>query len=165
MNEQQKGLLAVALAGALILTAARAHAQVLPLAQGAPQVAARPADEPGRKDPDRPVRRAVRQLEQAALQLDYASNSQELAWLQLAHDELAAALDDACCRARQRIAELEVDLNHVIVRDAARLGSPFSSSGDSFGPPAPTHGQLDRLVLEGQAILRDTPPAGRLEGS
>ena len=106
----------------------------------------------------RQLHAAVRGLEQAALQTDFASNDEELALLQSAHDRLLGAARSLCCAQRARALRLAADIDHVIVRDSARLGALVSPDGDSFGPPAPTRNQLAQLATEGRDLLRNVRP-------
>ncbi len=105
---------------------------------------------------------AVRELKQAAMQADFASNERELSLLQEAHENLLAAAGQLNGVQRTRAIELLADLDHVIKRGSAELGPLISSTGDTFGPPPPSRNQLAQLANEGQDLERGRRFAHRL---
>lgn len=168
MDNQKATFLMLTLVSIMVLFASHAHAQALNPEQRAPIAAIQYAGATSgvnRGDPARRIRSAVRKLEQAALQLDFSSNERELELLQSARDRLALAIGGLCCAQRERAAGLQADIDHVIVRDASRLGLLVSPEGNEFGPPAPTRSQLAQLVSEGQELVRDAPVVRRLRTS
>ena len=165
MDDQKKILLLLGLLCGIVLFASRAHAEPHSPQTEPHAAVAQFANDPRAthtSDPDKSIRAAVRVLEQAALQRDFASNQQELAFLQSAHDQLAAAMQALCCLQRERTAQLISDIKHVIVRDSTYLGAAVSAEGDDFGPPGPTQNQLKQLVTEGQDLVRNAPLVHRL---
>jgi len=105
---------------------------------------------------------AVRDLEQAALQWDFASNARELALLQWAHEDLAAAVKLLHGVQRTRTVELLADLDHAIRRASAHLGPLVSPDGNTFGRVAPSQNQLAQLATEAQDLARNAPTIHRL---
>ena len=105
---------------------------------------------------------AVRDLEQATLQADFASNERELALLAQAHQDLIAAAGQLHGVQRTRTIELLADLDHAIERASAQLGPLISSTGETFGPSPPSRNQLAQLATEGQDLERGAPVVHRL---
>lgn len=160
MNDEKKAFLLLALIGAMILFASQAHAEIGPPVthpSTASTVVTGDMQSKAGQSPMHEIRSAVGRLEQAALESDFASNTQVLALLQTAHDRLGSAIKSLCCAQRARAVQLQSDIEHVIVRDSARLGPLVSTDGDTFGPPAPTRNQLAQLATEGQDLMRDAP--------
>lgn len=105
---------------------------------------------------------AVRDLEQAALQWDFASNARELALLQQAHEDLAAAAKQLHGVQRTQTIDLLADLDHAIRRASTHLGPLLSPDGDTFGPLAPSRDQLAQLATEAQDLECNAPTIHRL---
>lgn len=170
MDKQPSGLLAIALAATLALAAGAAHARSLaPLREPQGDATTTQAEatvpgpyETGQQGSAHRIRVAVRRLEQAALQHDFASNERELQLLQSAHDELEAAIKTLCCGERERVAALESDIARALTEDSSYLGPLVSPDGEQFGPVAPSQSQLAQLVTEGQEVLRHAPTVERL---
>jgi len=161
MDDQQKAFLLLALICATVLFFTRAHAQEA-LTTEQPMAAAVAASEKKPIEAKQLIRLAVQQLQQAALQRDFASNADELQMLQSAHDTLVAAIKKLCCEEREHAAQLSSDIEHVLVRDSTYLGALVSPADDRFGPPAPTRDQLAQLAQEGEELMRGAPIVHRL---
>lgn len=164
MNMGSRAFFLIVAGSAMLVIASRARAgEFAPPLQTTPSseaIAANVGNPP--RAATQAIDRAVSKLEEAALQLDFASNDQELNLLYSAHDLLATAIDKLCCVQRERVAALEADIDHVILRDNALFGPDASPLGDRFGPPAPNRAQLVRLVKEGQGLARNMPGEFRL---
>jgi len=174
MDEQQKAFLLLALIIAIMFYAGRAHADVAgPAMLPSAAAAAVAGDDQSSKQhvAMHEIRSAARRLEQATLQWDFTSNSQEFALLRSAHDQLASAIKKLCCAQRGRAVEVLTDVEFVMARASAQLGPSRSATGASYGPPAPSRDQLAQLTIETQDLARETPSvhrlldAGRLDSS
>jgi len=161
MDDQQKTFLLLALICATVFFLTRAHAQE-PLTTEQPAAAAAAVTEAELPQASQLIRSVVQQLQQAVLQRDFASNADELALLQSAHDTLVAAIKKLCCQERERAAQLASDIEHVLVRDSTYLGPLTSPADERFGPVGPTRDQLAQLAQEGQELLRGAPTIHRL---
>jgi hypothetical protein len=105
---------------------------------------------------------AVRCLQQATLQWDFASNKDVLGLLRKAQDDLVAAARQQSGAQRMRTDELLADLNRAIERASTQLGSLSTPSGETFGPLAPSRNDLAQLASEGQDLERGVPLVHRL---
>jgi hypothetical protein len=105
---------------------------------------------------------AVRCLNQAALQWDFASNADVLALLRRAQDRLVAAAKLQDGQLRMRTDDLLADLNRAIERASTQLGTLSSPNGETFGPQAPGRNDLAQLASEGQDLERGAPLVHRL---
>jgi len=105
---------------------------------------------------------AVRALEQAALQADFASDAREIALLQRAHDDLSAAASRLKGAQRERTVQLLQDLDQAMERTTAQLGTLVGPGGESFGPRVPSRRLLARLATQAQELQRQAPEMGRL---
>src|ERR1700730_17076149 len=117
--------------------------------------------------PDAPaanIRDAARALEQAALQAQFASDAREVALLQQAHDDLAAAVDQLHGARRGRTKWWRDDLEQAIQRTATLLGPVMSPVDDGFGPPVPSRDQLVQLAIEAQELEGMAAEVHRLVG-
>ncbi len=162
MDERKKAFLLLTLVSAMMLFASHAHASTVSTATISGAGAPTNADTlqgPAQKAAMHQIRAAVRGLEQAALQADFASNAEELALLQSAHDRLQAAARSLCCAKRARSLRLAADIDHVIARASAHFGPLVSPDGDFIGPPAPSQNQLAQLATEGRELVRNVPTA------
>lgn len=161
MDDQQKAFLLITLICATVFFLTRAHAQE-PSAVMEPVNAAIAIGNSEPTETTQLIRAAVQQLQQAALQRDFASNTDELELLGSAHDTLVKAIKKLCCQERERATQLVSDIEHVLVRDSTYLGPLVSPADERFGPPAPTRDQLAQLVQEGQELVRGAPTMHRL---
>ncbi|SPE27037.1 exported hypothetical protein [Burkholderiales bacterium] len=165
MDDQQKTFLLLALIIAILFYAGGTHAEaaVPVMDPGAATALVASEDQSSKKQAAmHEIGSAARRLEQATLQWDFSSNSQELALLQSAHDRLASAIKSLCCAQRVRAVELLTDIEFVMARASARLDPSRSATGASYGPPAPSRDQLAQLTTEAQDLARGTPGAHRL---
>jgi hypothetical protein len=109
-----------------------------------------------RAQSERLIERAVRDLQRAAQQADFASNEHLLALLQSAQDKLTRAAGRLLGERWLLINRLLADIDHAIARGSAPLGPTVSPGGESFGPPALGRKELAGLVKEGQALVQHT---------
>jgi hypothetical protein len=105
---------------------------------------------------------AVRDLEQACLQRDFASNARELALLQWAREDLVAAAKQLHGVEHARTVDLLADLDHAIRRASTHLGPLLAPDGDVYGPLPPSRNQLAQLATEAQDLERNAPLIHRL---
>jgi hypothetical protein len=105
---------------------------------------------------ERLIEHAVRDLQQAAHQTDFASNEHVVALLRSAQDKLSRAAKPLLGERWLQVNRLLADVGDAIARGSARLGPMVSSGGESFGPPAFDHNELAQLIKEGQALVRHT---------
>jgi hypothetical protein len=98
---------------------------------------------------------AAHDLQEAARQRDFASNAHELALLQWAHEDLAAAAKTLHGVQRSRAIDLLANLDLTIRRASTRLGPLLSPDGDMLGPLPPSRNQLARLAKEAQDLERN----------
>ncbi len=164
--DSNRSVLLIALTATLFGFAGCAHAHVMPASSSSKAVGSLSA---GSVDPSvraeaaqAQISAAVRDLEQATLQWDFSSNASELALLQQAHDQLAAAARHLHGVRRVHTDQLLADLDHAIRRASAELGPLHSNTGETFGPPAPSRNQLAQLATEAQDLERGASIAHRL---
>lgn len=117
-----------------------------------------------RAQSERLIERAVRDLQQAAREADFASNERVLALLQSAQDKLTRAAGPLLGERWLQVDRLLADIDHAMARGSAQLGPMVSPGGESLAPPALDHSGLATLVKEGQALTHHTaafqaPPA------
>jgi len=99
------------------------------------------------------IRVAVRLINQAALQRNFASDGQIRALLQSAHDKLAASEPALCCVALEGVAQLDSDIRHMVARVDIPGDMVPTPRGASIRPP--NREELNLLAKEGQNLLRD----------
>ncbi len=107
----------------------------------------------GRSGSAHDVRAAVRLINQAALQRDFASNERIHALLQDAQGILAATDARVCCGSRIRLIDFERDLDHAVNRADDAMGAGPGQGAARSGQPG--RDELNLLAREGQALLRE----------
>jgi hypothetical protein len=157
--DSNRKLLLVLLTAALFGFAGSARANVASadtgqVGTGIPALAQLIAAE-GRSIVQAQISDAAHDLEQAARQRDFASNAHELALLQWAHEDLAAAAKALHGVERTRTIDLLADLDLTIRRASTHLGPLLSPDGDLLGPLPPSRNQLARLAKEAQDLERN----------
>ena len=98
------------------------------------------------------VRAAVRLLNQAALQRNFASDSRIRELLRSARDELVASEPGLCCIPLARVLRLEAEVEGLMHPLGPGRGSLAGSPGVSTRPP--NRGELVLLARDGQGIVR-----------
>jgi hypothetical protein len=163
--DPNRKLLLIALTAALFACAGCAHAKLASATAdaGAGVGLARPIQADRRSNVRARITDAVRHLEQACLQRDFSSNSRELALLQWAHEDLAAAANELHGVQRARTIGLLADLDLTIRRASTHLGPLHSPDGDTYGPLPPSRNQLAQLATEAQDLERNAPTIHRLQ--
>ena len=115
-----------------------------------------------RDTPDAKIDDARRALEQAAVQVDFASDAREIELLQQAHDDLSGAIDQLHGPQRQRTLDVLSDLNQAMHRATASLGRLIAPGGEGFGPLVPSRQLLRGLATEALELQRNAPELQRL---
>jgi len=108
----------------------------------------RPADAGSRPG----VRAAVRLLNQAALQRNFASDARIRELLRTARDELIASESGLCCIPLARVLRLEAEVEGLMNPLGPRSG-PLPASPGVYSSP-PNRGELVLLARDGQGIVR-----------
>jgi hypothetical protein len=164
--DPNRNLLLIAFTAALFGFAASARADVAPAgtvrADAGISGLAQLIQADGRSIVQAQISDAMRDLEQACLQRDFASNARELALLQWAREDLVAAARQLHGVEHARAIDLLADLDHAIRRASTHLGPLLSPDGDMYGPQPPSRDQLAQLATEAQDLERNAPKIHRL---
>jgi hypothetical protein len=118
----------------------------------------RPVPAKDRAQAERLIDGAARDLEEAALQSGFTSNSRVLYLLRSAQDQLIRAMGPLSTDRWLQVDRLLEDIDRVIARGAAQLAPLASSGRESFTPRASSRNELAVLARECQALVRHAAP-------
>ena len=127
-----------------------------PAEQAAGIVALAPSGSPVRAE--QLIDRAACDLQQAALQSDFASNERVLSLLQAAHDDLARATGPFWRERWSRVGPLLTRIDRTIERATAPRASSAWSGAESYGPLPPGRAELAGLAGQGWLLQRRLAP-------
>ena len=132
-----------------------------PAGEAAGVVGLVPSESPAQAE--RFIDSAACDLQQAALQSDFASNERVLSLLQAAHDDLARAMGPLWRKRWSQVSPLLARIDRTIERAAAPRAPAVWSGPESFGPHPPSLADLASLAGQGWSLQRRSaslqPPA------